>query len=147
MRHRAFLHGTILGPFLVVGSFIIGAVLGTLHRPNQPSLVHVLTPYDVAARLSHEQPKIRVLHPAKEGLSRGLYFTTTAKPLEELLGLMRADPTNPNWQGTLYCEQEDPNKPSQDSGIQRIREVPGVRFWGDKALLGRVRLRLLTDAE
>jgi hypothetical protein len=127
-------------PFALLVTFLAGVLAGScLSRLTTARLsAPIRTPYDVAARLGRLEPTLRTVHPAREGLSPGLYFTVTPKCLDDLMRLPRGGPYDSPWEGTVYCTVELEETETADPDACRLGEAPGLLFYGDPALLRRI---------
>jgi hypothetical protein len=117
-----------------VSLFSLGALVGQYRGQRPPPF---RTAFDVALRLTRLDPPLRVLHPAREGLSPGLYFTRTAKGLEDLMRLPRGGCQDPRWEGTVYCTAEVAGE-ALDRDARRLPVAPGLLFYGDHDLIRQI---------
>src|SRR5262249_6763239 len=85
--------------------FSLGALVGQYRGQRPPPF---RTAFDVALRLTRLDPPLRVLHPAREGLSPGLYFTRTAKGLEDLMRRPRGAAKTPAGRGRSTARRRSP---------------------------------------
>jgi hypothetical protein len=122
---------------LVAGAslFSLGALVGPSRWQRPPP---IRTAFDVAFRLNRLDRPLRVLHPAREGLSLGLYFTRTAKGLEDLMRLPRGDCEDPRWEGTVYCTADVAHVEALDRDARRLPAAPGLLFYGDHDLIRQI---------
>jgi hypothetical protein len=113
---------------LVAGAslFSLGALVGRYGCERPPPF---RTAFDVAFQLNRLDRPFRVFHPAREGLSLGLYFTRTTKGLEDLMRLPR---------GTVYCTAEVAGVKTLDRGARRLPAAPDLLFYGDHDLIRQI---------
>jgi hypothetical protein len=123
-----------------LAGLLAGAALGTLLGRAHPPPAAAASHYDLAARVSARVPGLRVVHPnGPEGLSWGLYLTTTDRPRQELLALVRDRPDDPRWRGTVYCWRVVEGVERIDPDDVEVEGSPGLLLWGDPDLIRRIR--------
>ena len=122
---------------LVAGAslFSLGALVGRYGCQRPPPF---RTAFDVAFQLNRLDRPFRVFHPAREGLSLGLYFTRTTKGLEDLMRLPRGDCEDPRGEGTVYCTAEVAGVKTLDRGARRLPAAPDLLFYGDHDLIRQI---------